>query len=101
MSQLQVAHGELQDAANAAQSAAAGAKGRGSSEELTAAAAAIPGAASAGYLGELGTSWDDDVAAWVTAADEFGSDLAAAGEDYRQVDESAGGLFGWLLGGGS
>jgi hypothetical protein len=100
MSQLQVSHAALGDAANAAQAAAAGAKGHGSSAEATLASGAVPGAPSVGYLVTLGTSWDDEVAAWVTAADEFGSDLAEAGEDYRSVDESIGGLFGGLLGGG-
>ena len=100
MSQLQVSHAELSDAANAAQNAAAGAKGHGSSTEVNAAAGAVPGSPSYGYLVTLGTSWDDEVAAWVKAADELGTDLAAAGEDYRSVDESIGGLFGGLLGGG-
>ncbi len=100
MSQLQVRHEELSEAANAAQTAAADAKGHGSSGEANAAAGAVPGSPSVGYLLTLGTSWDDEVAAWVKAADEFGTDLAEAGEDYRAVDESAGGLFGGLLGGG-
>lgn len=100
MSQLQVSHAALDDAANAAQTAAAGAKGHGSSAEVNLASGAVPGAPSVGYLVTLGISWDDEVAAWVSAADEFGSDLAAAGEDYRTVDASIGGLFGGLLGGG-
>lgn len=100
MSQLQVRHGELSEAANAAQTAAADAKGHGSSAEVNAAAGAVTGAPSVGYLVTLGTSWDDEVAEWVRTADEFGTDLAEVGEDYRSVDESAGGLFGGLLGGG-
>jgi hypothetical protein len=100
MSQLQVSHAELSDAANAAQSAAAAAKGHGSSAEVNAAAGAVSGSPSVGYLVTLGTSWDDEVAAWVTSADEFGADLAAAGEDYRTVDDVIGGIFGGLLGGG-
>lgn len=100
MSQLQVSHAALSDAANAAQSAAADAKGHGSSAELMAATGAVNGAPSVGHLITLASSWDDEVAEWVKAAAEFGHDLAEAGEDYRSVDESAGGLFGGLLGGG-
>lgn len=100
MSQLQVQHAAMQDAANAAQTAAADAKGHGSADALTWAGGGIPGAVSLDHLRELGSSWDDEVAAWVTATRDFGTDLAAAGEDYRAVDESAGGLFGGLLGGG-
>ncbi|MCY7402429.1 MAG: hypothetical protein LH477_16005 [Nocardioides sp.] len=101
MSQLQVEHSAIQDAANSAQGAAAAAKGHGSSEELTVAAGAVVGAQSVGYLGELGTSWDDEVAAWVSATDAFGGDLAAAGEDYRAVDGLIDGFFAGLGGGGS
>ena len=36
----------------------------------------------------------------MTATNDFGVDLAAAGEDYRSVDQTTGGLFGGLLGGG-
>jgi len=100
MSQLQVGFAALQDAANAAQGAAADAKGHGSADALTWAGGGIPGASSVDHLRELGTSWDDEVAAWVTAADDFGADLAAAGEDYRSVDQTTGGLFGGLMGGG-
>ena len=100
MSQLQVSHAALSEAANAAQSAAADAKGHGSSAEANAAAGAVTGSPSVGYLLTLGSSWDDEVADWVKAVDELGTDLAAAGEDYRSVDASVGGLFGGLLGGG-
>jgi hypothetical protein len=100
MSQLQVDFAAMQDAANAAQAAAADAKGHGSADALTWAGGGIPGASSVDHLRELGTSWDDEVSAWVTAADDFGADLAAAGEDYRSVDQTTGGLFGGLLGGG-
>jgi Excreted virulence factor EspC, type VII ESX diderm len=100
MSQLQVDIAALHDAANAAQGAAADAKGHGSSDALTWAAGGLPGASSLDHLRELGTSWDDEIAAWVTATHDFGADLAAAGEDYRSVDQTAGGLFGGLLGGG-
>ena len=62
MSQLQVGFAALQDAANAAQGAAADAKGHGSADALTWAAGSIPGASS--------------------------------------VDQTTGGLFGGLLGGG-
>lgn len=99
MTQVQVDHGAMQAAANAAQTAAAEAKGHGSSAEVNAAAGAVPGSPSLGYLFTLGTSWDDEVAAWVKAADEFGTDLAEAGEDYRSVDAGIGGLFGGLGGG--
>ena len=67
---------------------------------MTWAGGGIPGASSVDHLSELGTSWDDEIAAWVTATDEFGADLAAAGEDYRAVDQTTGGFFGGLLGGG-
>lgn len=100
MSQVGVDFAAMQAAANAAQTAAADAKGHGSSGELNKAAGAVPGAESLGHLVTLGAGWDDEVAAWVTAADEFGTDLAGAGEDYRSVDASAGGLFGGLSGGG-
>lgn len=96
---LQVDFAAMQDAANAAQSAAAGAKGHGSADALTWAGGGIPGASSVDHLRELGRSWDDQVAAWVSAADDFGTDLAAAGEDYRSVDGTRGVLFGGLLGG--
>ena len=100
MSQLQVQHAAMQEAANAAQTAAADARGHGSAEALAWAGGGVPGAASLDHLRELGSSWDDEVAAWVSATRDFGTDLAAAGEDYRAVDEAAGGLFGGLLGGG-
>ena len=100
MSQLQVGFAALQDAANAAQCAAADAKGHGSADALTWAGGGVPGATSVDHLRELGTSWDDEIAAWVTATNDFGADLAAAGEDYRSVDQTTGGLFGGLLGGG-
>lgn len=100
MTQLQAGIAAMRDAANAAQTAADDAKGHGSASALARAAGAVPGASSVDHLGELGRSWDDEVAAWATAAQDFGTDLAAAGEDYRTVDESAGGLFGGLLGGG-
>jgi hypothetical protein len=98
MSQLQVSHAALSDAANAAQSAADGARGHGSSAEVTQASGAIVGAPSVGYLVTLGDSWDDEIATWVKDTDAFGDDLAASGEDYRSVDASAGGLFGGLGG---
>jgi hypothetical protein len=100
MSQVQVDFAAMQDAANAAQTSAADAKGHDSAAALTWAAGALPGASSVDHLRELGRSWDDEIAAWVTATHDFGADLAAAGEDYRTVDESSGGLFGGLLGGG-
>ena len=100
MSQLQVDFTALHDAANAAQGAAADAKGHGSADALTWAGGGVPGASSVDHLRELGTSWDDEIAAWVTAANDFGADLAAAGEDYRSVDQTTGGVFGGLLGGG-
>jgi uncharacterized protein YukE len=100
MSQLNVDFAAMQDAANAAQGAAADAKGHGSAGVLAWAAGGLPGASSVDHLGELGRSWDDEIAAWVTAANDFGTELAATGEDYRAVDESSGGLFGGLLGGG-
>ena len=100
MSQLQVQVAAMQDAANAAQTAAADAKDHGSADALTWAAGGIPGASSVDHLRELGDSWDDEVAAWVSATNDFGAELAAAGEDYRAVDEATGGLFGGLLGGG-
>lgn len=100
MSQLQVQVAAMQDAANAAQTAAADARDHASADALTWAGGGIPGASSVDHLRQLGEGWDDEVAAWVTATRDFGTDLAAAGEDYRSVDEATGGLFGGLLGGG-
>lgn len=100
MSRVQVDFAAISDAANAAQSAASDAKGHGSAAALAWAAGALPGSSSADHLGELGRSWDDEIASWVTTTADFGTDLAAAGEDYRSVDQSIGGLFGGLLGGG-
>lgn len=100
MSQLQVQVAAMQDAANAAQTAAADAKDHGSADALTWAGGGVPGASSVDHLRGLGDSWDDEIAAWVSATNDFGTDLAAAGEDYRAVDEATGGLFGGLLGGG-
>ncbi len=99
MTQVQVDHSAIQAAANAAQTAAADAKGHGSAAEVNAVAGSVPGAPSVGYLTALGISWDEEVAEWVKAAAEFGTDLAEAGEDYRSVDASIGGLFGGLGGG--
>ena len=64
MSELQVVPGEMTSASNQTISAAEGARGHGSSEELTTAGTAIPGADSVGHLSELGTSWDDEVEGW-------------------------------------
>jgi hypothetical protein len=96
MAHLQVDFAAMQDAANAAQGAAAEARGHGSADALTWASGALPGASSVAHLGELGRSWDDEIAAWVSATNEFGADLAAAGEDYCSVDRTTGGLFGGL-----
>lgn len=89
----------MRKASNAAQDAAAEARGHGSEAAMMKAADAVPGAPSESYLLQLGQSWDEEIAAWVSAVGDFGDDLAATGEDYRQVDDQSFGFFGGLLAG--
>jgi uncharacterized protein YukE len=97
MSELQVVPGEMTSASNQTISAAEGARGHGSPEEMTTAGSAIPGADSVDHLSELGTSWDEEVEAWADAVAAFGSQIAAAGDDFHGTDGGVGGLFGGLL----
>ena len=97
MSELQVVPGEMTSASNQTISAAEGARGHGSSEELTTAGTAIPGADSVGHLSELGTSWDDEVEGWADAVAAFGGQIAAASGDFEGTDGGVGGLFGGAL----
>ncbi|WP_134739039.1 hypothetical protein [Nocardioides sp. 503] len=99
MTVFQVNPGDMTAASDAVTEAADGARGHGSSAHLAAAAAAIPGADSAGFLGELGTSWDDDVQSWADSADAFGTQIESASKDAQGADAESGGLFGGLFGG--
>jgi hypothetical protein len=96
---------DMATASNAATEAADNASGHGSSEELTTAGGAVPGSASAGYLSELGDSWDDEIKAWSDDTRSFGTLIAEQSADYAGTDGAAGGIFGgltgWLHGGGS
>ncbi len=97
MSELQVVPGEMTSASNETISAAEGARGHGSSDELTTAGSAIPGADSVGHLSELGTSWDEEIEGWADAVAAFGSQIAAANADFQGTDGGVGGLFGGAL----
>lgn len=99
MSTFQVHYKEMKEAENAATKAADNARGHGSSAHLTAAGGAIQGAKSVGYLGDLGTSWDDEIKTWADDADSFGASMAATSNDAQGTDGEADGLFGGLLGG--
>lgn len=99
MSELRVVHADMTEAANAAQTAAAGARGRDSAAAVMAAAGALPGSDVSGHLDDLALSWTDEVVAWSADTADFGTSLAEAGEDYREVDGGIGPLFGRALGG--
>lgn len=103
MSTFQVVPAEMGAAAGDVTDAGADAKGRGSSGHLGTAAGAIRGGAAAPLLGELGSSWDDEVDAWAADAQAFADDVAAASSDAQGADQQGEGLFGGLgglLGGG-
>lgn len=97
MSVFSVVSADMSAASGAVAEAADGARGHGSSEELSVAAAAVPGSDAASLLPELGDSWDDEVSAWADAAASFGSAISAASDDATATDEAAGGLFGGLF----
>ncbi len=104
MSGFQLIPSDMTTASNAATDAAEAARGHGSSEDLATAAGAIPGADSAGYLLELGSSWDEDIEDWADDTQSLGADIAEQSADYQGTDGILGGLLGGLvgfLGGGS
>ena len=68
MTVFQVNPGDMATASNAVTDAADSARSHGSSAYLATAAAAIPGSDSAGYLDDLGTSWDEDVDTWAAVS---------------------------------
>lgn len=97
MSVFSVDSSDMAAASSAVADAADGARGHGSSEELTAAAAAVPGSDAATLLPELGDSWDDEVSAWADSAASFGSAISATSDDATSTDDAVGGLFGGLF----
>lgn len=97
MSVFSVDSSDMAAASGAVGDAADGARGHGSSEELRAAAAAVPGSDASGLLPELGSSWDDEVSAWADAAESFAGSISATSDDATSTDDAVGGLFGGLL----
>jgi hypothetical protein len=98
MSVLQMLHGDMKDAENAATEAADGARGHGSSGHLRKAGGGVVGAESMGYLSELAGSWDKEIATWADETDAFGAQIAATTADAKGTDGQAGGMFGGLHG---
>ena len=98
MSQLQVVPADMSSASEAVVEAADAARGHDSAAHLAAAAAAVPGASSADWLGDLGDSWEAEVDGWATAARDLGESIAAASSDAQGADGKTGGLFGGLGG---
>jgi uncharacterized protein YukE len=96
MSQLQVVPADMSSASDAVVDAASEARGHDSAGHLAAAAAAVPGASSVEWLGQLGDGWDTEVDEWSDAVQELGESIAAASGDAQGADGTTGGLFGAL-----
>ena len=98
MSDMQVSPADMRSAAAAARSAGEGARGRGSTDHLARAAAAVPGAQAAGFLVELGDGWDTDVEGWTARVLAFALHVEQASAVAESTDASVDGLFAGLLG---
>lgn len=93
MTDFQVVPTDMAAASDAVTEGGAEARGHGSSGHLSTAAGAVPGSKSAGWLGELGTSWDEEVDTWATSAETFAAQIDAASKDAQGTDQQSGGWF--------